>query len=144
MKQLHIFTVFSTARAFFNGQFKYLVEHGHEIILLSSDDPRSGEFAEKNNIKFVPVQIPRSLSPKAILKAIQEIRAVIKAEKPGAVFGHTPVGALVAMIAAKIEGVKNRIYYRHGLIYTTMGGVNDSFSRRKRDSFPRCQPILLM
>ncbi len=39
------------------------------------------------------------------------------------VFGHTPVGAMCAMIAARICGVKNRVYYRHGVIYTTMSGL---------------------
>lgn len=29
---------------------------------------------------------------------------------------------MVAMIAAKIANVKSRIYYRHGLIYTTANG----------------------
>lgn len=144
MKQLHVFSIFGTARSFFNGQFKYLVEHGHEIILISSDDVKSKEFAERNNIKFVPVAIPRSLSPKAILLAIKEIRKVIKSESPESVFGHTPVGALVAMLAAKISGVRNRIYYRHGLIYTTMGGGKGLYSRLKRGLFPPYQLTLSM
>ena len=123
MKLIHIFTVFGTAESFFDGQFKYLVSQGYDIILMSSDSPKALAFAERNNIRFIPVNIPRSLSPKSIIKAVRLIRMIIKQEKPDAVFGHTPVGAMVAMIAAKLEGVKNRIYYRHGLIYTTMSGI---------------------
>lgn len=123
MKILHIFTLSRTPIAFFDGQFKYLKEHGYEIVLACKREDGIEEFAERNGVKFIPVEIPRSMSPVAILKAIGAIKKIIKTEKPEAVFGHTPVGALVAMIAAKLAGAKNRIYYRHGIIYSTMAGV---------------------
>lgn len=123
MKILHIFTLSRTPIAFFDGQFKYLKEHGYEIVLACKREDGIEEFAERNGVKFIPVEIPRSMSPVAILKAIGAIKKIIKTEKPEAVFGHTPVGALVAMIAAKMAGVKKRIYYRHGIIYSTMAGV---------------------
>lgn len=123
MKSIHIFTVFLTPEAFFDGQFKYLVDHGEEIILVSSYDEKAQAFAERNNIRYIPVEMPRAMAPGAIIKAIKAISAIIKAEKPDAVFGHTPVGALCAMIASKWCGVKNRVYYRHGVVYTTMEGV---------------------
>lgn len=123
MKLIHIFTVFITPEAFFDGQFKYLADQGDEIILVTSDATNAKAFAERNCIRIIPVEMPRALSPSAKMKAIKAISAIIKQEKPDAVFGHTPVGALCAMIAAKKCGVKNRVYYRHGLIYTTMKGI---------------------
>lgn len=123
MKQIHIFTVFITPESFFDGQFKYLADQGNEIILVSSDYPNAKAFTERNNIRFMPVEMPRAMAPVAILKAIKAICMIIKQEKPDAVFGHTPVGALCAMIAARCCGVRNRIYYRHGVIYTTMTGI---------------------
>lgn len=123
MKQIHIFTVFITPEAFFDGQFKYLTDQGDEIILVSSDHENARALADRNNIRFIPVEMPRALSPVAIIKAINNISAIIQRETPDVVFGHTPVGALCAMIAAKLCGVHNRVYYRHGVIYTTMKGV---------------------
>ena len=123
MKLLHVFTLSRTAIAFFDGQFKYLKEHGYEIVLACKREDGIEEFAQRNGVKFIPVDIPRSMSPIAIMKAISSIKNIIKAEEPEAVFGHTPVGALVAMIASKISGVKKRIYYRHGIIYSTMSGL---------------------
>lgn len=123
MKQIHVFTIFGTPKSFYDGQFRYLADHGHEIILVSSDGEGTSDFAERNHIRFIPVEMPRALSPVAILKAIKSLCAIIKQENPDAVFGHTPVGALCAMIAAKWCGVKNRIYYRHGVIYTTIKGA---------------------
>ena len=123
MKILHIFTISRTPIAFFDGQFRYLKEHGYEVVLACKREDGIEEFAERNGVKYFPVEIPRSMSPVAILKSIGAIKRIIKDEKPEAVFGHTPVGALCAMIAAKWCGVKNRIYYRHGVIYTTMKGA---------------------
>lgn len=126
MKQIHIFTLFVTAKSFFDGQFNYLSGEGNDILLISSPDVEAQEFAEKNNIRFVPVEMPRALSPITIFKAILKLSKIISKEKPNAVFGHTPVGALCAMLASKMCGVRNRIYYRHGLIYTTMSGFKFS------------------
>ena len=123
MKILHIFTISRTHIAFFDDQFRYLKEHGYEVVLACKREDGIEEFAERNGVKYIPVEIPRSMSPVAILKSIGAIKRIIKDEKPEAVFGHTPVGALVAMIAAKLAGVKKRIYYRHGIIYSTMAGV---------------------
>ena len=129
MKQIHIFTVFTTSEAFFDGQFKYLVDQGAEIILVSSYNERAESFAKRNNIRFVSVEMPRAMALGAILKAIKAIIRLIKQETPDAVFGHTPVGALCAMIAAKWCGVRNRVYYRHGVIYTTMNGIKREIFR---------------
>lgn len=123
MKSIHIFTVFTTPESFFDGQFKYLADNGEDIILISSFDGKAQEFADKNGIRYIPVEMPRAMAPSAIMRAIKHICDIIRQERPDAVFGHTPVGAMCAMIAARICGVKNRVYYRHGVIYTTMSGL---------------------
>lgn len=123
MKLIHVFSIFGTAESFFDGQFKYLTDKGYEIVVVSSDAPNTDAFCKRNSVRFVPLNIPRSVSPMAIAKAVKSICSLIRKEKADAVFGHTPVGALCAMIAARLCGVKNRVYYRHGLIYTTMKGL---------------------
>lgn len=131
MKLLHVFTIFSTAESFFDGQFKYLSDKGFENIIVSSNFDKDNGFCKRNNVNFIPVEIPRSLSPIAITKAIIAICNIIRKEKPNAIVGHTPVGALCAMIAARICNIKNRIYYRHGLIYTTMSGVKYNIFKKE-------------
>lgn len=123
MKLIHVFSIFGTAESFFDGQFKYLTDQGYEIVVVSSDAPNTDAFCKRNGVRFVPLNIPRSVSPMAIVKVVKSICSLIRKEKADAVFGHTPVGALCAMIAARLCGVKNRVYYRHGLIYTTMKGL---------------------
>ena len=123
MKIIHVFTIFSTPYSFFDGQFKYLVDNGYEILLVTSYDSNVLDFAKRNNIKYINIEIPRKISIIKIIIAIIQLSKIILKEKPIAVFGHTPVASLVAMTASYICHVKNRIYYRHGLIYTTMNGI---------------------
>lgn len=127
MKLLHVFTIFPTAQSFFDGQFKYLSERGYEIVLASTQNDLAEAFARKNAIHFCPVDIPRRLSFRKIIHAISALVTLIRQEKPSAVFGHTPVGALCAMLAAFLCRVPTRVYYRHGLIYTTMHGFRRCF-----------------
>ena len=126
MKLIHVFSIFTTAESFFDGQFRYLVDQGYEIVVVASDSPNTEAFCRRNGVRFVPLNIPRSVSPMAIAKAVKDLCSLIREERAEAVFGHTPVGALCAMIAAKVCGLKNRVYYRHGVIYTTMQGVKRS------------------
>lgn len=120
---IHVFSIFDTAESFFDGQFNYLTEQGYEIVVVSSYSSKANAFCLRNGVRFVPVNIPRSVSPIAMARAVKSLGALIRKENADAVFGHTPVGALCAMMAARMCGVKNRVYYRHGLIYTTMRGI---------------------
>lgn len=133
MKLIHVFSIFGTAESFFDGQFKYLTDKGYEIVVVSSDALNTVAFCKRNGVRFVPVNIPRSVSPNAIVKAVISLCSLIRNENADAVFGHTPVGALCAMIAAKMCGVKNRVYYRHGLIYTTMRGLKRTIFKAEEE-----------
>jgi len=126
MKVLHVFTLATTAESFFDGQFRYLSEHGHDITLACSDSVSIIEFAKRNNIKYVSVKITRTLSLAADVKAIKQLVRLIKRGKFDIVVGHTPKGALLSMIAAKFAGCRKRVYFRHGLIYTTSTGIKRS------------------
>lgn len=122
MKSLHVFTVISTPISFFDEQFKFLSTHGQQICVVSSSEEDS-TFSERNGITYRQIDIKRKISPFSDVKVIVSLVRLIRQEKFDIVVGHTPKGAMVAMIAAKLAGVKTRIYYRHGLIYTTATGL---------------------
>lgn len=123
MNILHVFTLDCTPKAFFDGQFRYLVDNGGHQLHLVTSSPKDNEFCNKNSLDYTQIELARSIDIKADLKSIRKLYKLIKKEKFDAVFGHTPKGAMVAMIASKLAGVKNRVYYRHGLIYTTASGI---------------------
>lgn len=122
MKSLHVFTLFVTAASFFDGQYGYLIKNGEQIDVAASTSDAT-EFNRSNGTRFIPITIARSISPLTDLRTIRQLREIIKNEKYDAVFGHTPKGAMVAMFASLLAGVKVRVYYRHGLIYTTAHGI---------------------
>lgn len=122
MKILHVFTIISTPVAFFDGQFRYLSDQGYRIDVVSDSEEDTG-FTQRNNIGYRRVRIERRIAPLADLKSISALCRMIRREKYDAVVGHTPKGAMVAMIAARLAGVKTRVYYRHGLVYTTAHGL---------------------
>jgi glycosyltransferase involved in cell wall biosynthesis len=74
---------------------------------------------------YIPfeVEITREISPIKDLKAIVKIYRYIKRNKIDKVVGHTPKGGMVAMIAAFLANVSDRIYFRHGIIYETSTGI---------------------
>lgn len=119
MKLLHVFSIFETPESFFDGQFRYLADQGYELHLICSRAEGKEAFLERNRVHYMPVEIYRAISLRNDFKAIQAVCRYIRKNNIEAVFGHTPKGAVVAMMAAWLAGVKTRVYYRHGLIYTT-------------------------
>lgn len=121
-KVLHIFTIINTAKAFFDGQFSYLASNNIEMTIMSSSE-EDKDFCKRNNVSYVQTDIKRRVSPFGDVKTIYKLINLIRKEKYDAVIGHTPKGAMIAMIASKLAGTALRIYYRHGLIYTTSHGI---------------------
>lgn len=122
MKILNVFTLSTTAKSFFDGQFKYLSDVGYDIwVVSSSEEPV--EFVKANAINYRQFDIRRSISSFADIKTISALKTFIRREHFDAVIGHTPKGAMIAMMAAWLAGCRHRVYYRHGLIYTTATGL---------------------
>ncbi len=125
MEILHVFSVLETAEAFFDGQFRYLSNQGYNLHLICrGDDCRIAEFSLRNRLKgYLSIAISRKITPISDLKGIYKICSYIHHYKINVVVGHTPKGALLSMIAAFIMRIPKRIYYRHGVVYTTQIGI---------------------
>lgn len=120
---LHVFSVFMTPKTFFGEQFRFLSDLGYDIRVCCSFNNEAYDFAKNNHVSFFPLDIKRKLSPIKDLKAVIRLCRYIKNEKIEVVVGHTPKGALLSMIAAWLMRVRSRVYYRHGLIFTTAKGI---------------------
>src|SRR5690606_22350703 len=81
------------------------------------------KFCEKYGIRGVGIDILRKIDVFADIKALIKLYSLIRREKFDFVIGHTPKGALLSMLAAKLAGVENRIYMRHGIVYQTSKGL---------------------
>lgn len=110
-KILFVATVDMHIESFHLGCLKMLKEKGYEVHVATDTDKKI-----PNCDKKIKIPIKRSPYSLSNLKAIKELKKVIKAEKYDIVHCHTPMGAVVARMAAK-SSRKNgtKVYYTaHG------------------------------
>lgn len=124
---LHVITVSFVINHFFGNQFKYLKgKTGNTYYLACSDSEEFQTASKELGYQSFPVEITRNISPITDIIAIFRLYKFIKANNIDTVVGHTPKGGMVAMIASYLAGTKNRIYFRHGIIYETSKGFKRS------------------
>lgn len=122
MKILQTFSITSTPFSFFDGQFKYLTEHGYNIHMMCSYGIGVEDFSLRNGITYKENEFTRSLTPIKDILAFYRLCAYLKKEHFDVVVGHTTKDSLLLMIGAWLCKVKHRVYFRHGLLYTTQKG----------------------
>jgi len=122
---LHVINVFFSL-SYFGDQFRYFSNKNYKQYLICSPSSELDSYSKSQKISYLEVEINRRISIIADVKALIKICKYIYTNNIDVVVGHTPKGALLAMIAGFIMRVPKRIYFRHGLVYETMTG----FKRR--------------
>ena len=121
-KICYVVTIPTTIRVFFIPQLKYLAEHGYDItVVCGKDDKLQQDLGD--NIRYIPIDIPRGLSLLGSLKAINALCNIIKSNRFDLVQYSTPNAALYASIASKLAGVKVRNYHLMGFRYLGASGI---------------------
>ncbi|MFN4299812.1 MAG: glycosyltransferase family 4 protein [Thermaurantimonas sp.] len=106
-----------------DGQAKYFRELGYEVYLISQDHYKETIFCQKEGITHLPVDIVAEINPLKDLKSLVQIIRHFRKIKPDIVNLGTPKMALLGLLAAKVLGVKRRIYTCRGLRFETEVGV---------------------
>jgi glycosyltransferase involved in cell wall biosynthesis len=96
------------------GQMKYFKSLGYETYLLAPMHERVVEYCEREGCIHLPVNLEREISPVKDAKALIQVIKHLKRVKPDVVNFGTPKVSLLGMIAAKMLGIKNRIYTCRG------------------------------
>jgi len=122
-KLLRITTVPLSLEKLISGQMKFMGQNGFEVKMVSSYNSQFQELEQKENCKYLTVNMTRTISPfKDLLSLIQMIK-VLKNERPHIVHTHTPKAGLIGMLAAKITGVPIRLHTVAGLpLMEAVGG----------------------
>ena len=111
------------ALPFFIGeQFEYFKNKEIEQYVACPESAFLDKYLKKIDIPYFIVPITRNFSPFADAIAIWRLYRILRRNKFTHVFGHTPKGAMIAMVASYLAGVKHRVYFRHGLLYETASG----------------------
>lgn len=120
---LHVVNIYFVIPYFIGGQFRYFGDKGYKMHVVCSASEYLDAYARAQGFDYREIPILRSVNIGQDLRSIRAICRYIREKNIGIVVGHTPKGALLAMIAARLTGVPIRIYFRHGLVYQTSHGV---------------------
>lgn len=96
------------------GQLQYFDEQGYQTYLMSPYSERSAVFCVKEKCEHLIIDIEREIAPAKDVKTLLQIIKTLKAVKPDIVNFGTPKVSLLGLMAARILGVKKRIYTCRG------------------------------
>ncbi|GAA4205105.1 glycosyltransferase family 4 protein [Pedobacter jeongneungensis] len=122
-KVLHVVNISFVLPYYIGEQFTYFANKGIEFYVACSNSEHLNKYAEEKKFRKIDIPILRSINPIQDLKSILALRHFIKKNKIEIVFGHTPKGALIGIVAGYLSGVERRVYFRHGLMYETSTGL---------------------
>lgn len=114
-------TTHSQTLGLLKGQIGFLGKE-MDVILVAKDTGNLKQLAESEGVKYRDIDMHREISPINDLKSLFMLIKLFRIEKPDIVHANTPKGALLGLLAAKITGVKHRIYNVNGLRFETATG----------------------
>lgn len=104
------------------GQLAFLNQY-FEVIAVSGEDEHLRAVAQREEVRTIPLQMQRTISPLKDLVSLWQLYWLFKKEQPQIVHSITPKAGLLSMIAAKLAGVPVRIHTFTGLIFPSKKGV---------------------
>lgn len=122
-KLIRITTIPLSMDKLLEGQLNYMSEF-YDIIAVSADNNGYLErVAEREGVKFYPVELTRAITPAADLLALKKLTEFLRKEKPEIVHSHTPKAGTIGMLAARLAGVPVRLHTVAGLPLLEAGGA---------------------
>lgn len=122
-KVLHIVNIPFVLPYFLGDQINFLLDNKIIPTIACSKSSKLDEFVKLYNIEKFEVDVVRRIDVVTDLKSVFKLYKFIRKEQFDYVIGHTPKGALLAMIASRLVGTRHRIYFRHGLVFETSSGL---------------------
>lgn len=120
---VQVFTVPMSLR-FIEGQAAFWQSRGYRLHVVCSGEIETQTFAEQEKISCDPIPFQRRLSPWSDFVCFVQLCLILSRLKPAVVQGNTPKAGLLTMLAARLIGVRTRIYELHGLPLETRRGPN--------------------
>ncbi len=122
-KLIRVTTVPMAFHVLLKGQLRYMKEAGFDVIMVSADGREREDVLRSEGCPHHIIPMTRSITPFADLVSLWRLYRFFRMEKPDIVHSHTPKAGLLAMIAAKMAGVKLRIHTVAGLRFMTSTGI---------------------
>ncbi|MDD7885835.1 glycosyltransferase family 4 protein [Flavivirga sp. 57AJ16] len=125
-KIIRITTVPASLLGLLKGQLKFMSLHYDLIGISSNGGGILKEMESSENVKTIPVEMTRKITPFKDLISVYKLYKIIKIEKPYIVHTHTPKAGTLGMIAAKLAGVPHRLHTIAGLPLVESTGAKRS------------------
>ena len=122
-KLIRVTTIPLALNTLLRGQMKFMRENGFEVLMVSADGPEREAVIQREGCPHTIVPMTRAITPFADLRSLWRMYRLFKKEKPDIVHSHTPKAGLIAMLAARMAGVKTRIHTIAGLRFMTSTGL---------------------
>jgi glycosyltransferase involved in cell wall biosynthesis len=115
IKLVRITTVPLSLQKLINGQMKYMGQNGFKVTMISSDFDGKEALSSAEHAAFIPINMTRTITPFADLKALYKLIKLCRKIKPTIVHTHTPKAGLLGMLASWIARVPIRLHTVAGL-----------------------------
>lgn len=118
-----------TSSILVRGQLSHLIHHGFRVGVLTSGRDSDGPSRFDPMVAVHHVDFVRRPSLRADLRALRQVIALVRMQKPALVNASTPKAGLIGMIASRLTRVRVRVYQVRGLRYETETGWRRLFYR---------------
>lgn len=123
-------TEWVTANTFLLDQLNFLSRRGLEVHLACSKVPPDvAQSGVKGEVWIHPICMTRKPHLISDLAAFLKWIGILRTVWPDTFVGSTPKASLLGMVAARILGIRRRVYWIHGLRYETSSGAFRWFLR---------------
>ncbi|MBL0272543.1 MAG: glycosyltransferase family 4 protein [Chitinophagaceae bacterium] len=122
-KLIRITTAPLSLKYLLSNQMRYMQENGFEVIMVSSEGKEWPDLLANEKCEHRIIHMTRKITPFSDLRSLWRLYRLFKNEKPDIIHSHTPKAGLLAMLAAKMAGIKIRIHTIAGLRFMTATGM---------------------
>jgi len=121
-KLIRITTVSGSLDGLLQNQLKFMSDH-FEVIGMSSKGIRLDKVRKEQNVRVIPLQMSRSISPLKDVVALIKLYTILRKEKPFILHSHTPKAGLLGMMASYFAKVPHRLHTVAGLPLLETKGI---------------------
>lgn len=129
LRLLAVITHPMSAYYLMRGQLAYLRESGLDVTLVSSGGELLQKTADREGVKFIPVDMRREPSPRKDLLALIKLWRVIRQVKPHILHYSTPKAGLLGSVSGILTRAPVRLYTLRGLRADGFVGAKAFFMR---------------
>ncbi len=127
-KLIRLTTISLSQNLLLKGQLRYLNRY-FEVVAVASGEEELAEVGKREGVRTRAVEMKRTPDALGDLVALFRLYRLFREERPDIVHANTPKASLLGLLAARMVGVKHRVYTVTGLRFETERGAHRQLLR---------------